>query len=143
MVRGLDFFTQWLNTVRGGVKLNRISYSIVFNFIEDYSNITLIAEVYKLLLPEVDLFVGPYSSGLTRSAANVTDPAGKFLLSTGATNTSAGRALSPLYLGTRHISKIPQESNASAIQLGLKLYKQYDLDPSSPDYSCRISVLVL
>jgi ABC-type branched-subunit amino acid transport system substrate-binding protein len=171
MVRGWDFFTQWLNAERGGIVLNRSSYSIMFDFIEDYSNQTLVTEVYKSLLPDFELFFAPYSSGLTRSAADVTDPAGKFLLATGAANTAVTQnrrstftTLPPNleYLdssfaalaayGSKNVAVIrdegyaacgaAQDSNSSAIKAGLELYKHYDVDPSNPNYSSSISDII-
>lgn len=171
MVRGWDMFAQWLNVERGGIQLNGSAYSIAFDMIEDYSDKALITEIYKSLLNDFNLFFGPYSSGLTVNAVDVTDPAGKFLLATGATFTAVfkGRkssfttlppnlayidssfaAFSSYGAKTTAVLKdtdftgcgTPQESNASATSYGLTLYKQYDLNPLSPYYSQNVSDII-
>jgi hypothetical protein len=171
MIRGWDFFAHWLNAIRGGVILNGSAYSIAFDFIEDYSNKTLVAEVYKSLLPSFNLFFGPYSSVLSSSAVDVTDPAGKFLLATGASNTavfknrrSSFTTLPPniefmdssfaafASYGSKTVAVIrdagyaacgtAQNSNSSAIKAGLTLYKHYDVDPSSPYYPSTIRSII-
>jgi ABC-type branched-subunit amino acid transport system substrate-binding protein len=170
MVRAWDFFTEWVKGYRGGIILNGSSYSIAFDFIEDYSNKTLVTEVYTSLLPGFNLFFGPYSSVLSRSAADVTDPAGRFLLAAG-TNTSAFKdrksaftTLPPnmayfensfaalVAYGAKTTAVIkdsdfagcgtPQESHASAIKAGITLYKHYDVDSSSPYYYSIISSII-
>jgi ABC-type branched-subunit amino acid transport system substrate-binding protein len=164
-------FARWLNEERGGIRLNAKSYSIVFDFIQDYSNNTLVTKVYNSLLKDFDLFFAPYSSGLSNSAADITDPAGKLLLSVGASSTavftnrrSSFTTLPPNleYLdssfaalaayGSKTVAVIkdldyagcgnPHDSNASAIKAGLTLYKHYDVDPSGPFYSNRIGHII-
>jgi ABC-type branched-subunit amino acid transport system substrate-binding protein len=171
MVRGWDMFAQWLNEYRGGIKLNGTTYSVVLDFVQDYSSNTLVTNVYKSLLPSFNLFFGPYSSGLTKSAADVTDPAGKFLLASAASSTAVVKnrrstfttlppnvkyldssfAAFALY-GSKTVAVIKdlgygacgtaQDSNSSAIKAGLKLYKHYDVDPSSPYYSSKVSAII-
>jgi hypothetical protein len=170
MVRAWDFFTDWLNAKRGGVILNGSSYTIAFHFIEDYSNKTVVTEVYKSLLPSFDLFYGPYSASLSKSAADVTDPAGKFLLAAG-TNTAVFKdrrstfttlppnlaylensfaALAAYGAKTTAVIKdtdfagcgTPEESNSSAINAGLMLYKHFYVDPLSSNYSSSISSII-
>jgi hypothetical protein len=168
MVRGWDMFAQWLNVERGGIQLNHSSYYVVFDFIEDYSNNSMVTKAYKSLLKDVNFFFAPYSTRLTRNAVDVTDPAGRFLLATEASNTamfknsrSSFTTLPPNleYLdsslaalaayGSKTVAVLKdidfggcgtaQDSNTTALKYGLELYKHYDLDPSSPYYSSTVS----
>jgi ABC-type branched-subunit amino acid transport system substrate-binding protein len=171
MVRGWEMFAQWLNKERGGIVLNGTAHSIVFDFIQDYSSNSLVTNVYKSLLKDYDLFFSPYSSGLSRSAADVTDPAGKFLLATGASNTAVFRNRKSSFTtlppnlefldssfaafagyGSKTVAVIKdtdyaacgtaQDSNNSAIKAGLTLYKHYDVDPASSYYSSTVRSII-
>jgi hypothetical protein len=171
MVRSWDMFAEWLNKYRGGIRLNGFNYSMVFNFIEDYSNNSLVTKVYKSLLPDFDLFFCPYSTSLAWNAVDVTDPAGKFLLATSSSGTAVFKNRRSSFTtlpsnvafldggfgafaayGSKTTAVIKdigyggcgtaQNSNSTAQKYGLKLYKHYDVDPSSPNYASTISSII-
>jgi hypothetical protein len=171
MVRSWDMFAEWLNKERGGIKYNGSNYSIVFNFIEDYSDNSLVTKVYKSLLEDFDLYFCPYSSSLAWNAVDVTDPAGRFLLATSASGTAvfknrrssfttlpsnvafldSGFAAFTAY-GSKTTAVIKdmgyggcgtaQNSNDAAIKAGITLYKHYDVDPASPSYASIVSDII-
>jgi ABC-type branched-subunit amino acid transport system substrate-binding protein len=164
-------FALWLNTERRGIKLNGSSYSILFDFIDDYSNATLVTKVYKTLLGDYDFFFAPYSAVLSKAAIDVTDPAEKYLMSTSASGTSIFQnrvssfsnlpsnvmfsdasmaafksfgANSTAVIKDIDISACGNSSDTTRIakKYGLHLYGHFDVNPKSPTYESEVSTII-
>jgi ABC-type branched-subunit amino acid transport system substrate-binding protein len=88
MTSGYDLFTNWVNLGRGGIDLWGQKYTVVFDYIEDFSNKSSVNSIFKSMLSEYDIFHAPYSSSLTRPAVDITDPAGKLMIASAASTTS-------------------------------------------------------
>jgi ABC-type branched-subunit amino acid transport system substrate-binding protein len=171
MVRGWDFFAHWLNTERGGLYFNGSNYTIMFDFIEDYSKREFVTKVYTSIVNDYDFFFAPYTSTLANAAADVTDPKGKFMIATSASNTlffkdraSTFAALPPSLkyldasfkalssMGAKVVAVIrdtdygacgsASASNVSATKNGMTLYRHYDVNPSSPSYAEDINRII-
>jgi hypothetical protein len=164
-------FALWLNTERKGIKLNGSSYSIFFDFIDDYSNDTLVTKVYNTLLNDYDFFFAPYAGTLAKAAIDVTDPAGKYLMSTSASNTAiylnrassfsnlpsnvmfsdasmaafkSFGAKSTAVIKDIDISSCGNSSDTEKIakKYGLHFYGHFDVNPKSPTYETEVASII-
>jgi ABC-type branched-subunit amino acid transport system substrate-binding protein len=171
MARGWDFFANWLNTERGGIYFNGSNYSITFDFVEDYSSKDFVSKVFTSIVDDYDFFFAPYSSSLANVAADVTDPKGKFMIATAASNTaffknraSTFATLPPSmkYLdasfkalssaGAKVVAVIKDTdygacgsasaSIESAKNNNMTLFKHYDVVPSSPTYADDVARII-
>lgn len=89
---GYTLFANWVNIERKGVVINGTNYTIAVDFIEDYSNSDYVAAAYDKLDPVCNVYFGPYSSGLTKTAATITESRGDLML--------AGAAADPAIFAT-------------------------------------------
>lgn len=164
-------FALWLNTERRGIKFNGSSYSILFDFIDDYSNITLVTKVYKTLLSRYDFFFAPYSAVLSKAAVDVTDPAGKYLMATSASSTPIFQSRISSFsnlpsnimfsdasmaafrsFGANSTAVIKDvdisgcgnvsDSTKMANKYGLHLFGHFDVDPKSPTYESEVFTII-
>jgi ABC-type branched-subunit amino acid transport system substrate-binding protein len=85
-----EFYLDWLNTERGGVSIHGVKHRIELVLVDDESNKTKVRQITEYLADDigVDLFLAPYSSGLTDIAADVVASRGKTLVSAGAAVTT-------------------------------------------------------
>jgi hypothetical protein len=88
MTSGYDLFTNWVNLVRGGIHLWERNYTVVFDYIEDFSDKSSVTSIFNSMLSEYDIFHAPYSSSLTRPAVDITDPAERLMIASAASTTS-------------------------------------------------------
>jgi hypothetical protein len=90
---GFDLFTNWVNLDRGGINVGGRNYTFAVDYVEDYSNKSDVEKIYKSIVSKYDIFRSPSSSGLTQAAVDITDPAGKLILSSASrTSIFAGRS---------------------------------------------------
>jgi hypothetical protein len=87
---GWKMFVNWVNLVRGGLKLFNETYLFQVGYVEDYSDALYVSYVYDKLVTrgEMDFYFAPYSSLLTEHAADVTAPAKQLLIAAFASNSS-------------------------------------------------------
>ena len=83
--RGFELWRDHVNAA-GGIKAGGKSYQIKFASYDDESNSKRVQQLYTRLILEdkADFLFSPYSSGLTATAAVVTEQNGKVMLTTGA-----------------------------------------------------------
>jgi branched-chain amino acid transport system substrate-binding protein len=83
--RGFELWRDHVNA-SGGIKVGGKSYKIKFVNYDDESNSKRVQQLYSRLIlqDKSDFLFSPYSSGLTASAAVVTEQYGKIMLTTGA-----------------------------------------------------------
>jgi ABC-type branched-subunit amino acid transport system substrate-binding protein len=171
MVRGWHMFALWLNTERKGIKLNGGYYSMYLDLIDDYSDATLVSKVYKTLLSNYNFFFAPYSTSLSKAAVDVTDPAGKFLMSTAASGTSVFQnrassftnlpsnvmytdaamaafkslgASSTVVIKDVDISACGNSSDSKKVaeKYGLNLYGHFNVNPKSSTYASDVATII-
>jgi branched-chain amino acid transport system substrate-binding protein len=85
MLRGFELWRDQVNAA-GGIKADGKAYKINFVNYDDESNPQRVQQLYtRLILQDKATFLfGPYSSGLTATAAIVSEQNGKIMLTTGA-----------------------------------------------------------
>ena len=85
-----DMFVNWVNRVRNGVIINNTRYYFSLEYIEDYSNEEYVTEAYQKMidLDQNDFYFGPYSSKLTSTAVQATDPNQQLLIASYSVETS-------------------------------------------------------
>ncbi len=83
--RGFELWRDQVNSA-GGIKAGGKSYKIQFVNYDDESNSKRVQQLYSrmVLQDNADFLFSPYSSGLTATAAVVTEQYGKIMLTTGA-----------------------------------------------------------
>lgn len=83
--RGFELWRDQVNAA-GGIKAGGKSYKIQFASYDDESNSKRVQQLYSrmILQDKADFLFSPYSSGLTATAAVVTEQYGKVMLTTGA-----------------------------------------------------------
>jgi hypothetical protein len=88
--RAYSMFVEWVNTVRGGVSVQGVKRPIELILIGDYSDTTTVTQVTEHLSAAegVQLFLGPYGSGLSRAAAAVVNTTGGTMVASVATSLS-------------------------------------------------------
>jgi ABC-type branched-subunit amino acid transport system substrate-binding protein len=157
-------FAKWVNLDRGGVNLHDKKYPVAIKIVEDYSNKSAINSVYNELLPDFDFFFAPTSSGFTNVAADVTDPAGKLMVTSAASATyvfkdrnSTFGAVPPSIqylessmgafssLGAKSVAVLKEDSYSgcdsyedsfvTATKYNMSLFGYYPLNPASPSFS--------
>jgi hypothetical protein len=168
---GFDLFTNWVNLARGGIDLDGRNYTFAIEYVQDYSNESDVKMVYKSLVSKYDIFYSPVTSGLTRPAVEITDPAGKLILSSASTtsifvNRTAAFTLAPSnngYLessmgafsanGAKSVAVLkdvgyggcgdtPEDSVNIAKKYNLTLHGFYMLDATSANYSALVREVV-
>jgi branched-chain amino acid transport system substrate-binding protein len=83
--RGFELWRDQVNAA-GGIKAGGKSYKIQFAKYDDESNSKRVQQLYSRLIlqDKADFLFSPYSSGLTHTAAVVSEQYGKIMLTTGA-----------------------------------------------------------
>jgi ABC-type branched-subunit amino acid transport system substrate-binding protein len=169
---GFDLFTNWVNLDRGGINLWGRNYSLAVDYVEDYSNQSDVSKVYSSMVSKYDIFHSPCTSGLSRPAVDVTDPAGKLIISAASTtsifaNRTAAFPVAPSnngYLdssmgafsanGAKSVAVLkdsdyggcgdtPEDSAIIANKYNLTLHRFYLLDSSSSNYSGVVREIAL
>jgi hypothetical protein len=169
---GFDLFTNWVNLDRGGISLGGRNYSFAVDYFEDYSNKSDVTNVYKSIVSKYDIFHSPTSSALSQAAVDITDPAGKLIISSASTTSIfAGKtaALTIMasnngYLdssmgafsanGARSVAVLkdsgyggcgdtPEDSVTIAKKHNLTLHGYYLLDVTSSNYSALVREIAL
>lgn len=167
MVRGWDFFLDWVNLIRGGIYVGGEMHYVSIDIIEDYSNASDVISAYKVLADSFDFLFGPFSSALTDYAMDVSETAGKLMMATGASNTtvlknraSSFGALPPSYTyvdssmavftnnGTKTVAVMRDtdssgcgdyyDSATAADKYNMTLFGYFLLEPTSPTYSQQV-----
>ena len=88
--RGFELWRDQVNAA-GGIKAGGKSYKIQFVSYDDESNQKRVQQLYSRLIlqDKADFLFSPYSSGLTATAAIVTEQYEKIMITTGAAETKA------------------------------------------------------
>jgi branched-chain amino acid transport system substrate-binding protein len=88
-LKGFELWRDQVNAA-GGIKAGERRYQVRFITYDDESNPDRVRQSYTRLIQQdaVEFLFSPYSSGLTASAAAVTEQSGKILITTGAADDS-------------------------------------------------------
>ena len=106
-LRGFELWSDQVNAA-GGIKVGGGSYQVKFVHYDDQSKTDRVQQLYSRLILEdkADFLFSPYSSGLTATAAIISEQYGKVMLTTGAaedkTYTLGNKGLFQMYTPATH-----------------------------------------
>jgi branched-chain amino acid transport system substrate-binding protein len=74
IVNAWTLFAEWINIERGGIKYNGSNVSVNIIYMEDFSDSDYVRHATRHMIDdyEVNFMLGPYSTGLTMAASEVT-----------------------------------------------------------------------
>ena len=168
-----SLYINWVNN-KGGINFQGKNVSITLLCIEDHSDVEYAANAVNNMLSDdvaVDLFLGPYSSSLTKHVSDILDPLGKFLMAPAAAKVEvySGKSYTfsttaPSFVYVEAVFKslcnfkakrvaIIRDNNEPICHLdevlainsshAVDLYGYYDVDPNDPDYEMNIRAILI
>jgi branched-chain amino acid transport system substrate-binding protein len=88
--QGYQIWQDWINNERGGIKLGDKQYKVEIIYYDDEGNSDTVVRLTEKLIAEdkADFLLGPYSSGLTKSASAIAEKYDKIMVAGGAASDS-------------------------------------------------------
>jgi len=80
--QGYNTWLEWVNNEHGGIMVNGVAHQVEIVFYDDEGDPDTTAKLVEQLITEdeVDFLLGPYSSGLTKSASAISEKYNKIMI---------------------------------------------------------------